>query len=150
MTFFQFLTIIISVTATIAVVLTLIQLLRQTKLIAESLRDCNYERMVTQWMRINEIFVAHPHLRPYFYSGKKVDTVIEDEMNILKCISEGLLNIFETVILYTKEFPKVEPKYQWFAYMDYILDNSPVLRKYLNEKKDWFIQELHEKLSDRT
>ncbi len=79
MTFYELLSLVVSIAGFVAVIITLVLLMRQTremaaqsKYVAETLRDSIYESIENRELSFDEIFINHPEMRPYFYSGKEI------------------------------------------------------------------------------
>jgi len=148
MTIYELLSLIISVAGFATVIISLVLLIRQTrdmtmqtKFVAESLRTSAYEAVASQMFTVDEIFINHPELRPYFYSGKDIS---EDDpaYNRVIAVAEFILDFFGSVLLQMQHFPQVWPRKWWEEYFIDSFANSPVLCRYLENVKEWYVDDL--------
>jgi hypothetical protein len=54
---------------------------QQTSLLASNLRSSLHESMRNTMMEINQLFLSHPHLRPYFYGCQAFTCTPGDDTN---------------------------------------------------------------------
>ena len=148
MTTYELLSLIISVAGFVTVIISIIMLIRQTRemtlqtnLVAESLRTATYEAVASQMFAIDEIFIRYPELRPYFYSGKDISENDPDYDKVV-AIAEFILDFFGSVLLQMQHFPQVWPRKWWEEYFIDSFANSPVLCRYLESVKEWYIDDL--------
>lgn len=150
MTLYELLSLIISIAGFTTVIISIVFLVRQTremamqtKYVVESIKSSIYGSTAPQLLGADELFINCPELRPYFYSGKGI-TENDVLYNKAIAVAEYLLDFFESALLQIKHFPTVQvwPRKQWEAYIIDSFANSPVLCKYLNSTKDWYIDEL--------
>ena len=140
----------ISAAGFVAVIATILLLLRQTRElsrqtshIADSARADAFDRVQAQMFIIDQLFVTHPELRPYFYEGKPPadDQLLRQR---LLAAAEMVLDVFEVIVLHQKYFVGVWPGGTWEVYMRRVFTHSPVLHDYLDANADWYPTELTE------
>jgi len=145
---YEMLSLVISIAGFVAVIVTLVILTRQTremstqtKYVAESLKSSAYGNVTAQVLKVDELFIEHPELRPYFYSSTHIN---ENDSAYNKAIStaELILDVFDSVLLQTNQFPQVWPHNWWEEYVMDSFANSPILCEYLNVRKDWYSGDL--------
>src|SRR5579872_5053349 len=85
MTPYEVLSLILSIISSVAVVVSLILVYRQTSIfakqteyVARSLTESQSENMNSQSHEISQIFVSYPELRPYFYNAQPIDETHPD------------------------------------------------------------------------
>ena len=115
LTLHEGLSLAISAAGFVAVIASILLLLRQTRElsrqtshIADSARADVFDRVQAQMFIIDQLFVTHPELRPYFYEGKPPD----DEQLLrqrLLAAAEMILDVFEVIVLHQKYFVGVWP-----------------------------------------
>lgn len=141
MTLYEILSLIISGLGFITVIITLDLLRRQTRemtaqsnYVADSLKQSVYATPSSKAFVVDKVFISEPGLRPYFYSGKDIS---EDDPYYDKVIAVAdlILDFFDYIVLHPKDVTKTFDPKSWERYMKDTFDNSPVLRRRLNEAK---------------
>lgn len=153
MTLYESLSLAISVAGFTAVIISIGLLIRQaqegtrqTKLMSESLRNSAFYADANYMFAADDIFIDHPELRPYFYSGKDIR---KDDLTYDKVIAvaEFLLDFFGCILLKIQHYPQDPQIWPCNWWEEYIIDsfaNSPILCEYLESVKTWYIPELME------
>jgi hypothetical protein len=113
----------------------------QTKSLVASLESNTYQNIPAQMFTLDEIFINHPELRPYFYSGKEIG---EDDSNYQRVLAtaEFVLDLFGTSFDLMPRYPQNWPRSAWEEYVKDFFANSPILCKFLSSNSAWYPKEL--------
>jgi hypothetical protein len=142
MTLHELLSLIVSIAGFVVVIITLALLIRQTRemttqseYVAKSVKYSLYATASSHMLAVDEMFINHPALRPYFYSGKDIS---EDDPVYDKAIAvaDFILDFFDYVLIQGQYFPQVFRRQSWEPYMTDTFANSPVLCRQLDHVKD--------------
>jgi hypothetical protein len=119
---YETLSLTISVAGFVTVIASILLLLRQTRelsrqthLIANASIEGAFDRVRAQMFVIDELFLAHPDLRAYFYEGHTYQGSDELLRQRLSAAAETILDVFEVVLLHRRFFPHVWPQETWTA-----------------------------------
>ncbi|SRR5579875_2885785 len=115
---------------------------------AAQTRILSRDRSVYNVLTLHRIFLDHPELRPYFFEGKDLE-----ESDPLYPQVEAVADMHLDVFAYNLDYRLVFPDDSWGrrpeGYKDYIrsrLALSPVMRRRLEQKAEWFSPYLQEVL----
>jgi hypothetical protein len=112
----------------------------QTKYSAASLQSTAYKAITDQVLEADRLFIEHPKLRPYFYSGVEIGKDNPD-YDVVEAMAEYQLDFFDSVqhqLKYRREvFGDIKLE-TWQRYFDDTFSNSPILCKRLNETATWY------------
>ena len=86
--------------------------------------------------RINEAFLAHPELRPYFFDGKKISPESKDYARAVAVADYYCLYLEQ--ITTQGENVSASSRKSWYKYAADIYSNSPLLKAYLKGKRSWY------------
>jgi hypothetical protein len=115
----------------------------QTKFNLQSVESNVFSTMTNQSLASDEVFLSHPELRPYFYSGK---VLVENDplAERVKSAAEYYLDYFESQTTQLRKYPNLwrSEKNAWEANIIDMFAWSPVLCQYLEINKDWYDEEL--------
>jgi hypothetical protein len=148
MTLYEMLSLVISIAGFIAVVITLILLMRQTremtaqtKYVAESLQSNAYESLLNQVFSVNQVFIDSPELRQYFRSGKVIS---ENDASYDKviAIADLLLDFIDSLMQHAHRFPEMWPHQWWKEYAIDSFAKSQILCSHLESIKDLYSDDL--------
>ena|SRR2546423_3462572 len=116
---------------------TLIALILEVRHLKKSIHSSTYQRIYEQMINIDRFFIRRPTLKPYFYDRKEVETNNPAELNELFSIAEMLIDYFDSV--YHQQDCMPEDTFpQFSAFMRDLCSNSPLLKDFLNERKEWY------------
>jgi hypothetical protein len=113
---------------------------------AAQTRILTRDRSLCNVLELHRVFLNHPELRPYFFEGKDIK-----ETDPLYPQVEAVADMHLDVFAYNLDYRLVFPD-GWRTpegYKDYIrsrLALSPVMRRRLEQKADWFSPHLQEVL----
>ena len=148
MTLYEKISLLVSVLGFLAVFVTFIVLTRQTKemakqsqYVAEALRVSIYQGSDDRSIAVDQIFVSHPELRPYFYLGQDIDENNPDYPRVI-AVADLILDFFDSVLLQPQYFPATFVCKSWEPVIIDIFANSPILCRHLQSIKDWHSGEL--------
>jgi len=148
MSLYELLSLIIAAAGFIVVAITLIILIKQvgqmtiqTKYVAKSLKVSAYESVANQMVMVDEVFIRQPEFRPYFYSGKCINKDDADYDKVV-AIAELILDVSDSVLIQSKQFPQVWPQRWWGEYIIDSFSNSPLLCEYLSTLQNWYTKDL--------
>lgn len=129
-----------SIAGAIISIIGFILLWRQIKLTNETLKQNNQTSIYTISAGIYKYLADNSHLRPYFHEKKELE---DKDPNIqqLLVFCEVLADFFEFILVKKDTLDRnfIEP---WEFYMKKIYKNSPVFRKYIEESKEQYTEEL--------
>lgn len=150
----------ISSLASIAIVISLIFLVQQTRLFrqqtkanGETARAENHAGLREVMIKINEVFLDKPEIRRYFYDGVPIDTNSPDYA-YAETVAEHLLDIMEHMLWQADTFPRLygaseDDKLFWQVWDQYTIDmflSSPLLRSYGQQKRNWYTHHIIDRL----
>ncbi|MCX5991282.1 MAG: hypothetical protein NTZ04_02980 [Chloroflexi bacterium] len=148
MTSYEVLSLIISLGGFTTVIVTLVFLTRQTreattqtKYLAESLKSSAYASVADQMLRVDEVFIRYPELRPYFYLGKFISEN-DAQYNRAVAMAELILDLHYSVLVQSDHFPQAWPHQWWKVYVVDSFASSPILCEHLNALKNWYTDEM--------
>jgi len=132
-TTFEKWTLFIQAIGTVLVVVSLGFIAYQTQQTAQQAKRQAYEGGSGQMSAIDNIFVEHPELYPYFYEGK---VIAQDDPEYVKVLTVAMAvtNFLEATL------PRegAHPMPWWEKYMSDQFAASPIMCEYLERRKDWF------------
>jgi len=109
----------------------------QTK---RTLNSATHAAIYSQEQEINELFVANPECREYFYHGRECPPGQSDRLALLS-ITDMVADFFEHIVQQRNHLPKgIWPA--WVAYMRSVYECSPLLREQLARNRTWYDSEL--------
>jgi hypothetical protein len=115
----------------------------QTKFNLQSVESNVFSTMTNQSLASDEVFLSHPEIRPYFYSGK---ILVENDplADRVKSAAEYYLDYFESQTTQLRKYPNLwrSEKNAWESNIIDMFAWSPVLCQYLEINKDWYDEEL--------
>jgi hypothetical protein len=115
---------------------------RQSSLIAESTRSAAFSAYAQQTTRLNDLFLEHAEVRPYFYDGRShLDADSQLRQRIL-AMAEAVLDAFEIIAIHQQYFARVWPENTWEEYARLLFRSSPALREYLGDHYGMYPDEL--------
>jgi hypothetical protein len=101
-----------------------------------------YQNAASLWLAVIRLFIEHPEWKAYFYDNKDVEP---DDTHVsyaqLYLVAELIAGLIEGVMIHRAYMPE----YQWENWVKYFRDlylNSPIMRRFLREKRAWFGEEL--------
>ena len=145
MTAYEVISLLISIASSIGVIYSLWLLNQQTGIFNRQLMEGITQTMTSYSMEISRIFLEHPDLRPYFFSGQAIDTNHPDYLQA-EAIAEVILDIFWTMSSQAKrvqgEFANPEARELWQNYIRDCFAQSPILAGFLTMRKDWYGDEM--------
>ena len=109
--------------------------------IAESLRIRVYGAAGQQMLTVDSLFLNHPELRPYFYSGQVLSADDPLYPRAL-AMAELVLDYFNSVMRQMRHFPEMWPRVWWESYLIDSFKNSPLLCEYLRSVGEWYSPDL--------
>lgn len=127
-----------------AVGINIYHLTKQTELLVKSVQGDIYASVTNNLATTKQIFIDYPELRPYFYSGLPCE---KDDQNHARAllVAEHLLDFFDAILL---EKAPLWPEAVWKKYIADSFKKSPILCDYLEEKQDWYTEELFRLMKD--
>lgn len=94
-----------------------------------------YNRVTDLFLRMNELFIAYPQLRPYFYDGVTIDPSDPDDLRV-KVIAEQIADIFDWVSHCRAGATSVDAS-AWAEFIVFVYESSPALRAFHEAHRDW-------------
>ncbi len=150
MTIYEILSLLISVCGSIGVIISLWVMNRQTRIFNRQLTEGIRQTMMNYSMEISRLFLEHPDLRPYFFSGQVIDVNHQDYLRA-EAVAEVILDIFWTMRSQANrrvadDFVDSSAAEQWAIYMGDCFASSPILTDFLNRRKDWYGDDLYKSM----
>src|SRR5438477_4270833 len=130
MTIFEGLSLLISLAGSIGVVVSLWLLYRQTGIFNRQLMESVAQSVTSYSLEISRLFLQHPDLRPYFFSGQTIEESHPDYLRA-EAVAEVILDIFWTMSNEARriqgfQFADEEARSQWANYMSDCFATSPI------------------------
>lgn len=121
--------------AVAAVAFSLVAGLLAYRVSAKSHKTASYHSGTDLFLQLDLVFIEHPHVRPYFYSGKPLS---EDDPHFhqVQAVAELMLDVFEWIWHRREGITNVDRK-AWSAYVGQMFALSPVLRQYHLDHLAW-------------
>jgi len=151
---FEVISLIVSVAGSVAVIVTLWFVYRQTRLFAQQTDYISRTLLtgVTQSIgseveEITRLFIEYPEMRPYFYKGQSIDETHAHYARaeaIAELLLDSLYSIAEQARRAGTLASTQRPGANWDAYISDIFAQSPILVKFLTERQAWYTEELVE------
>lgn len=94
-----------------------------------------YDRSTDLFLEVDKALIDHPHLRPYFYDGKRL-TENDPDRPGAEAIAELMLDVFEWIWYRQREL-SAKDSAGWRGYILEMLDTSPVLCEYHARNPGW-------------
>lgn len=145
---YELISLVISLLGLISLIIIYIQtreITAQTKNSAASLHSTAYQAVTTQEMEVDKLFIEHPTLRPYFFSGKEIREDSPDYA-LAESIADYELDFFDSAQSQLRLLKELDPtnidEDAWNSYFDDSFANSPILCRRLNELATWYIPAL--------
>jgi hypothetical protein len=113
---------------------------------AAQTRILSRDRSLCNVLTLHRVFLDHPELRPYFFENKDVDETAPLYPQV-EAVADMHLDVFAYNLDYRLVFPDGWRTAE--GYKDYIrsrLALSPIMRRRLEKKADWFSPLLQEVL----
>jgi hypothetical protein len=103
-------------------------------------------RSLSNVLTLDRVFLDHPELRPYFFEGK--DLKESDPLYAqVEAVADMHLDVFADTLDYCLVFPDDWRRPEGYkSYIRSRLALSPVMRRRLEKKADWFAPYLQEVL----
>jgi hypothetical protein len=150
----ELISLIVSVAGSLAVIVTLWFVFRQTRIfakqtdyVARTLSTSLADNINSRVEAITRLFIEYPEMRPYFYKGQPIDESHVDHARA-EAIAELLLDTLYTISEEARRGgvlrpgQRADPNAQ--AYVSDSFAQSPILVKFLTEHQSWYTEELVE------
>ena len=115
----------------------------------QSIQSNVFTNMAAWTFELDKVFLEHPHLRPYFCSGKPLDSdPKDDDYYRVLTIAELTLDMIDSMLQLEGHFPRDLPLTGWKEWMRDCFRDSPVTCQVFEERRKWFVrvQPLYDKL----
>jgi hypothetical protein len=145
MSTYEAISLLISIAGSLGVIYSLWLLNRQTSIFNRQLMEGITANMTGYSLEISRLFLQHPDLRPYFFSGQTIEDGHPDYLRA-EAVAEVILDIFWTMGSQARriqgEFANPGARALWENYVRDCFATSPILTKFLTMRKDWYGQEM--------
>lgn len=152
MTFYEGISLLLSLAGSIGVIVSLWLLYRQTGIFNRQLMVGLQQSLSDYTLEISRLFLQNPDLRPYFFEGQPIS---ESDPNYLRAaaVAEVMLDIFWTMMSEVKsirgsKFASEEARVQWRAYVGDCFASSPILTSFLTKRQDWYGPEMMKQMQE--
>lgn len=140
LSFFTFAALVVGLLSLIFIYRQTREIATQTTYSAASLQITAYKAIGDQVLEADKLFIEHPKLRPYFYSGKEIGKDNPD-YDVVEALAEFQLDYIDSVqhqLKYRKKVFQDIDLSTWQEYFNDSFTNSPILCKRLNETAAWY------------
>jgi hypothetical protein len=145
---------IVSIAGSVAVIVTLWFVYRQTRIfarqtefVARTLATSLADNINSQVEQITRLFIEYPEMRPYFYKSQPIEESHADYARA-EAIAELVLDALFTISDQAKRSGELRAGQRasgnWLAYVSDSFAQSPILVKFLTERQTWYNEELVE------
>ena len=107
-----------------------------------------YQSITDQMLAIDQLFVRHPELKPYFYSNKPLPPPSSREYDQIMSMAEIIVDFTDNVITQEPNMLHYPWEETWHRYFQELIRTSFALQAYWERNKDWYADPLHQ-LFDR-
>lgn len=139
----ELLSLIIQGAGFICVILSLLYLIRQTRLLNDTLASNTNASVGSRQFEADKIFIENPHLREYFLNNKDISPNHEHYQQV-SAVAQCLLNFFDSFVLQKDKFTQLYDETTWTEYIKTHFVNSPFLCRHLKQNPEWYTKELVE------
>jgi hypothetical protein len=124
--------------------------LYQIRQLIKNIRGSAHDSLYAHYTDISKLFMDKPYLYPYFYYNKDPGRLAHtaNENNEVDIMSEMLLGLIEHATLEQKNLPFNAWSECWKPYALARMRTSGELRRYFDENKDWYTEQLRLLLKD--
>jgi len=102
----------------------------------EPIRRSLYLSMAQWTIDIDKVFIEHPDLRPYFYSGKEIE-LSDTQYNRALSVAEMVIDTMDSVLEHKGYFNGGAPHKGWYHWIDDNFENSPIIRVCMLKYERW-------------
>jgi hypothetical protein len=88
------------------------------------------------------LFIDHPELRPYFYNDVEPNPASPDYTRALTAAELYAVH-FEHILMQMNNLPE-DIRKPWRDYIKGMYARSPIVRRHLQENRDWYSTDLHD------
>ena len=120
------------------------QMAKQSRDVVKSTRASVFQGITDQMLRLDQLFIARPELRPFMYDGHPLPTDPLERTRVL-ALAETFLDLFDNFVVQSASIPEdlFEP---WRNYAVSVLGSSPAMQFFWNENRDWYSEMLQQVL----
>lgn len=112
----------------------------QLKSVNKSLKSTARGSIYDMASRIKEVFLSKPHLRKYFFDGEVINKDDENYSEVL-AVADYYCLYLEQITTQKRNIDKSERE-SWMKYAHDVYVNSPVLKDFLKDKREWYSEKL--------
>jgi len=140
---YQLLQTLISFLGFLTVAITVYYLARQTKAMIDATYLNTYQDVVSQILEIDRLFIERPWLKQFFHYGidAREDALDAQKYAEISSTAELIVDFLDNLLVQKKYMPKAN----WEGWRKYVIDlfaTSPILCRFLEDKKDWYTHEI--------
>jgi hypothetical protein len=118
----------------------------QTMDLRRSVQRDTYQKAYQTVFDLDRLFLDHPELKPYFYSGQTLDAKTDPVLRArVESTAEWISDFFDNLFYNVKLGPN-EDWSAWESYIEETFRRSPALRDYVQAHRGWYSDELGEAL----
>ena len=119
MAVYEFISLLISIAGFITVVISIHFLNQSLQSSNQSLQSSAYEASRDQMLAMDQLFISHYELRPYFYSGKELYKYDKNYEKV-RAMAEYCLDFIGSTMIQNDRFPKLWPENWWESFALYV------------------------------
>jgi hypothetical protein len=124
--------------ASIVVLVSVYILQRQLRETGRTIESASIQGAYVVWVGIDQFFVQHPELRPFFYRAKPMDNSLDETLQRkVEAAAEMILDCMANVF---HQFPNLGPE-EREAYGNFLKDRyqtQPAFRQFVDEYERWY------------
>ena len=122
----------------------------QLIVLRRNVEGATQDRLYAHYTEICKLFIANPHLRPYFYNSEPAPDANPTDRPALRheidAMSETILGLIEHAVVQHANLPSDSWSHCWQPYaVERVLKSEPV-RKFYKENKDWYAATLRKQI----
>jgi hypothetical protein len=132
--------------STIASLTSVMIVLNQSIDLRRTVQRDTYQKAYQTVFDLDRLFLDHPELKPYFYSGQTLDAKTDPVLRArVESTAEWISDFFDNLFYNVKLGPN-EDWSAWESYIEETFRRSPALRDYVQAHRGWYSDELGEAL----
>ena len=115
----------------------------QLRFVARTLKSNSASKLYDQYLKLNELFLGKPALRPYFYDNKPVPQQETEELKTqVASMAEAIMGILEHAALQRRNLPSKSWQQCWKTFTKDRLQTSPSMRQFYVDNEVMYAKDL--------
>lgn len=123
------------------------EMAKQSRAAAKAAVGSPWDRVATQMFAMDQVFIDHPDMRPYFYESAPIDSSHAGH-NLALSIAEFRLDFFDQVVQQGRLFPDDWDLSLWREHITWCLERSPIMASQLERMSFTYSETMRQCLSE--